>query len=161
MRRVLLILPTLLLVASAAYPCGGKYSGQNVRGLIRSGPAVRPASILILNNQSLRVYAESLKSTLKQLGHKVREVRSSEEALSALTSGKTYDIVMAEISDIDGLVEQLEATSSETVPLPLISGNSDEDLVQLEAFPFALTLSSKSAKVRMLIDRVLVSREES
>ena len=83
----------------------------------RARPALRPASILILSNQSLRVYAKSFNSCLKQLGHKVEviEVANPEDIVNAVSSGN-YDIVMTSVGDMGSLVEQLEAISADVVP---------------------------------------------
>ena len=152
MLRIPAILALWLLAASAAYPCSSKYAG---RSPVLHAPPARPSSILILNNQSLRVYARSLKSTLKQLGHKVRVVETSEEITRALKSGRKYDIVMGDFADMDALSEQVKTGRSNAIAVPLISHKSKES----EACPVAIDLSSKSTAIRRMIDNAMALKE--
>lgn len=158
MRRVFVFLALSLLVASAAYPCSGKYVGRNA--VLNAAPAMRPASILILNNQSLKIYAKSLKSTLKQLGHRVKEVRNPEEIVKALNSGKKFDIVMANVADMGALVEQIGANAADVVPVSLIPGDAGEDVVLPAGYPTALNLSAKSTMIRQKLEKAMEEKEE-
>lgn len=156
MRRIAALLTLSFLVVSTAYPCSNKYAGRSARLLMK--PAVRPASILILNNQSLRVYAKSLKSTLQQLGHKVKEVKSPEEITTALQSGKGYDIVMADVEQMGTLAEQIATSASGVVAVPLVSKKSKEGVST--DYPFAVNLSAKSTIIRKKIDEAMEQKEK-
>ena len=156
MRRMIAILALLSLAVSAAYPCGGKYVGRNA--ILNMPPAVRPASILILNNQSLRVYSKSLKSTLKQLGHSVQVVKNSDEVVMALKSGK-YDIVMADVAAMGSLVKQFEATSPNVIAVPLLPKNTKKGAISSAEYPFAVKLSARSKAVRKTIEKAMESME--
>jgi hypothetical protein len=104
MRRTYVSLALSLLIASAAYPCSSKFGGR--QSALQARPALRPASILILSNQSLRIHVRSLTSTMEQLGHKVRMFENSAEIVTALNSGERYDIVLASPADLSSLAEQ-------------------------------------------------------
>ena len=157
MRRMLSILALLLLVVSAAYPCGGKYNGRNA--ILNKPPAVRPASILILNNQGLQVYGKRFTSTLKQLGHKV-SVKNSKEFAMALKSKKGYDIVMFDVADMGSLNELLKATASDVVPVPLIPRNSKKAAFSPAEYPISVKLSSKSTMIRKKIEKAMQAKEK-
>jgi len=159
MGRLTLAFALLFMVSTHVYPCSNKYAGRNATVLMQ--PSVRPASILILNNKSLRIYAKSLKTTLQQLGYKVKEVNSPEKIANALNSKQAYDIVMADVGQVGALAEQIKAADSNAITMPLISKNSKEGALSTEEYPFAVNLSSKSTIIRKKIEKAMEMREKS
>ena len=155
MRRISAFLVLSLLLATAAYPCSNKYAGRSAKLLLK--PAQRPASILILNSQSLHSDAKSLKTTLRQLGHRVKEVNNQKEMTTAIQSGQLYDIVMADVADLEGLVEQLSASAPGVVPVRLISSQAKEGVSNTH--PAAVDLSAKATMIREKIDEVMKKKE--
>ena len=151
MRRVVSVLALLFLIVSVAYPCGGKYLARS--RLCNKRPAVRPAAILVLNNQNLQAHAKSLKSTLKHFGHKVKTVKDFDEFATALKSGKKYDIVIADISTMGALVRQLNALSSDVVPVPLTFKNSKADSLKAKQYEYVVELSAKPREIDKKIDK--------
>jgi len=158
MRRVVSVLALLFLVVSAAYPCGGKYLGRNAA---KARPAVRPASILILAKHSrANAKLKSMVKILEQSGHKVKAVVDSDEVVTALKSGKKYDIVMANISDMETLAQPLKAASKNVVPVPIISKNSKEDSRKAKQYQCAVKMPSKSKEINKEIGKALKLKEK-
>ena len=158
MRRISVLLALSLLVASAAHPCSAKFAGRQTA--LQARPALRPASILILSNESLRVHVRPLTSTLERLGHKVTEVESPDEILNVLSSGKKYDIVLASVADLGSLAERFDTSSAGVVAVPLIRRVSAEDVTSPEGYPIALDLAAKSTMIREMIERAMEQKEE-
>ena len=157
MRRIVPILTLLFLVASVAYPCGAKYYRQD---LVRPPRPYRTASILIINSKNLQVHGK-VKSILEQLGHKVKAVKDSDEVATALKSGKKYDIVMADISDMGRLARQVKAASSDIVPVPLTLKNSKAYSLKAKQYQCVVKLSSKSKEINKKINEALKLKEKA
>lgn len=74
--------------------------------------------------------------------------------------GKKYDIVMANVADMGSLIEQLEASFSDVVPVSLIPKNLTEDVLIPEGYPFTVNLSAKSTMIRKKIEKAMESKEK-
>ena len=156
MSRIPAVVGTLLLAVTAAHPCSEIYAGRTG---VTLGPAVRPASILILKSPSLQMHAALLKSTLRQLGHRVREVDSAEGVATALQTDEGFDLVMADLEEAGALCGQLSTSASTAVLLTLLRQAPDEDTVLPQGCPLALDVSARSSALQSTIRTALEETE--
>ena len=127
MRRVLvgasLLSGIVFLASPVARGCGDKLLvlGRGVR-FQRAFKAERPASILILTGGSsggALAKDTELQEALKQAGHRLQAVADPGALHQVLRSGK-YDVVLADLSDAAGLVQEAQTAPSRPTVVPVM-----------------------------------------
>jgi hypothetical protein len=139
MRRLLLIAFFLGLGIqigkTATQACGNKIlsGGRGVRyRLIRSKNA---ASILLYKNPTLhgdsRITDPKLYSALKAAGHNFGIATDLNELQADLTT-TNYDLVIADVSDLAGLKEAVQAAPSKPLLIPILTSKkpSEDDYIK-------------------------------
>src|SRR5262245_33656492 len=127
MRRSFLAFSVILLGVvvqkpALLYACGEKLLvlGRGIRFQSRHTP--RAASVLLYLPQSAtgqRLTDPNLESALKEAGHTVRAVTSTQDLESALHSG-SYDVVLANVTDAPDLDRAQAVTAVNAVVLPAV-----------------------------------------
>lgn len=160
MRKLTCAFILLLLAGSVAYPCGGKYLALVQVRYARCG--VGPASILIFNNP--KSIDDDLQFILKEIGHKVKIVGDLDEFANASKSGK-YDIIMADISDIDALKTQFQSELSDTMLVYVMHKPSKADVNDVNKaenqYRYLLLTPCKFKDAFNVIDKAFKSAKKS
>jgi hypothetical protein len=126
MRRLLLLFVSVtaivLLAATLVYACGDKLLVLN-RGLRFQDLSSRPASILLYTHPGSRTSAavndSQLQSALQKAGHKVQLIGERGRLDDALKTGR-YDLVLVDLADAPGVEDELRATPSAPVVVPVV-----------------------------------------
>ena len=122
-----LILLGLPLVQAIAWACGDKLMLVMNSRSSQIKP-LHPAAILVYPGQSASApLIRSLQSqaAFRKAGHRFQVVEDSTQLDNALRAGK-YDLVVADVSDASELSEQVSASASKPVLLPVAFNASKE-----------------------------------
>ena len=166
MRRVVvgasLLSGILLLASPAARACGDKLLslGRGVR-FQQAFKAERPASILILPGSSsggALAKDTGLQEALKQAGHKLQAVADAGSLRQALKSGK-YDVVLADLSDVAGLGQEVQSAPSRPTLVPVMykPDKSARDAAAKQ-YSRVLRVPGKAGEYLAAIDEVMKQR---
>ena len=119
---VLIAVAVLVQHPALLHACGEKLLslGRGIRFQSRHTP--RPATVLLYLPQSATgqpLTDPNLESALKEAGHEVRGVTTSQDLESALRSG-TYDVVLANVTDAPELERAQAVAAANAVVLPAV-----------------------------------------
>jgi hypothetical protein len=113
----------LALGSSDLAACGDKSLAAGGIRMQRALAARYPASVLIYAPASSRLSSATrelrLQPTLRQVGHTYREVTNDSD-LSPLVASGSYNILLADVADIDALQQQFDAAASRVVVVPVV-----------------------------------------
>ena len=122
MRRPLMLVSLVLFVAGAvAWACGDKLMLVMGARAAQIKP-LHPALILAYPGRSASaslIRDLQLQPALRKAGHRVQVVEDSAGLESALKVGK-YDLVMADVANASELSQQVSASASKPVLLPVV-----------------------------------------
>jgi hypothetical protein len=153
----------LLLLPSTLFGCGESFVifGPRVR-FERVYASAHPASILIYLNPSSHLPAAEkefqLQAMLKLAGHKPHAVEAWNDLDKALSSG-SYDLVLADLSDVARLEHELPATASKPAVIPIVYNPTGAELAAAEKQHGCLVKASrKPRELLAVIDEAMQSR---
>ena len=159
MKRALAIALVLGLVLTTGAPvasaCGDKFlvpgQGPQLGQAYSSG---QPGHILIFRNKGTEVAAlmnEELEETLERVGHQVDIVENPKDLRAALSTGK-YDVLLADVSDIEALSEK----EAPPVALPVVYKASWMEVTELkESYECVLNAPSRVSQVLAVIEEAV------
>ena len=163
MRKLLmgvLVFATATLAVTAALACGDKLM-LFARGA-RFGqvyPRAHAASILAYTRQNSAVPGVvkdlELQPALKQAGHKLQVVEDPAALDEALKTGK-YDLVLADVADVESLEQQVRSAPSSPMLLPVVYKPSKaEETAAGKKFRFVLKAPGKTDHYLAAIDKAM------
>jgi hypothetical protein len=118
-----------------AFACGDKLMLLIGSARYRQVYNAHPASILAFTHQNSavpRIISElEHQSPLKRGGHKFYRVDDLSRLDEALKAGQ-YDLVLADVSDADGLEQHLQTASSKPVVLPVVYNSTRAEAKAVE-----------------------------
>ena len=166
MRRSLFALASafgvFLLGVVAVFGCGDKFVvlGRGVR-FQRVYIAAHPASILIYMNPASHMPAADkefqLQAILKLAGHKASVVEDANELPKLLTS-RSYDVVLADLSDVNALAHEAGASSKATVIPVIYNPTGAEARAAEKQYKCLVKASRRSNQLLAVIDEAMLSR---
>jgi hypothetical protein len=145
--------------------CGDKSLSAGGIRMQRALCARYPASILIYGLPASRMSDAArelkLQATLRQVGHKYREVATWSELQSALASGQ-FNIVMADFADVADLQMRLKSSSSQPVIIPIAYKLTKTEVADAgRAWRFLVKAPSRSTQYLMTIAEAVRSISKS
>jgi hypothetical protein len=167
MRRSLFALASavgvFLIGAVAVFGCGDKFVvlGRGVR-FQRVYTAAHPASILIYMNPASHMPAADkefqLQAILKLAGHKASVVEDANELPKLLTS-RSYDVVLADLSDVNELSREAGAASSKPTVIPVIYNPTGAEARAAEKqYKCLVKASKKNNQLLAIIDEAMLGK---
>jgi hypothetical protein len=160
------------LTATGAFACGDKLMLLVGNARFRQVSArAHPASVLAFARQNTALSGVvrdlELQPTLKQAGYKFYSVEDSTKLDEALKTG-TYDLVVADVADAEGLEQQVRSAPSMPLVLPVLYKGTKAEATTAEkrfrcvlkapgspdrylaALDDAMTIKSKGGSARVL-----------
>jgi len=148
-----------------AYSCGDKLLvlGRGVRFQTLTG--TRPANILAFLRAGTDVAAvaqdQRFQSALKKAGYQFRVVRDAEEVDVALRSGK-YDLVIAEIADLNAIDSTLHSMPRTPALLPILYEPTKLQITSVEQrYRYVLKAPNKDSHYLSVIEKALEMKFEA
>ena len=162
---LLLLAGAGLLMGQEAGACGDKFLvvGRGVRQQRMQG-AVQRASILLFHDPQGHLQTalreSNLKENLKLAGHRLDAAEGLAELKQRLETGK-YDIVLADISEMAALEQEISSSLAKPFLLPVIYNPSGEELAEART-EFSCVMRSPSTRKHYLavIDDAMVLRRK-
>src|SRR5262245_29420169 len=119
MRRAIGVVGIVAACAAVLAPqvdaCGDKSLSAGGIKMQRARAAVYPAAVLIYSQPNSRIQAAAremkLQESLRQVGHKYREVATLADLDGALASGQ-FNVVMADFADLTEVQSRIAASTS-------------------------------------------------
>jgi hypothetical protein len=159
------VLSVVLWSDGPAYGCGDKLLvlGRGVRFQTLTG--TRPANILAYLRAGTDVAAvaqdQRFQLALKKAGYQFRVVRDDEEVDVALRSGK-YNMVIAEIADLNAIDSALHSMPRAPALLPILYGPTKLQLTSAEQrYRYVLKAPNKDSHYVSVIEKALEMKFEA
>jgi hypothetical protein len=154
---------TCLLLSPPLSGCGDKFVvlGRGLR-FQAVHMSAHPASILIYMNPNSHVPAAEkelqLQATLRLAGHKPHAVEASSDLDKALSSG-SYDLVLADLSDVATLEPEVHAAASKPEIVPILYNPTPTELeAAKKQYSCLFKADKKSHELLTVIDEAVQSR---
>jgi hypothetical protein len=148
-----------------AYSCGDKLLvlGRGIRFQTLTG--TRPANILAYLHAGTDVSAlaedQQFQLALKKAGYQLRVVRDDEEVDVALRSGK-YDLVIAEVADLNAIDSTLHSMSRTPALLPILYEPTKLQITSVEQrYRYVLKAPNKDSHYLSVIEKALEMKFEA
>lgn len=161
----LFVLSVVLWSGVPAYSCGDKLLvlGRGVRFQTMTG--MRPANILAYLRAGTGVSAvaanQQFQLALKKAGYQLRVVRDDEEVDVALRSGK-YDLVIAEIADLNAIDSALHSMARAPALLPILYQPTKLQVTSGEQrYRYVLKAPNKDSHYLSVIEKALEMKFEA
>jgi hypothetical protein len=169
MRKSLVALGALagiLCLVQPLFACGDKLVllGRGIR-FQRMVATKHPATILVYLNPGAGISAADreyqLRSLLKLAGHKPRSVATATELTKEIGSG-TYDLILADYSDVAGLEKQVLAAKPKPGLIPVMyNPSADQRAAAEKEYSCLVTPAKKNYDLLKVIDQAMTTRPES
>lgn len=162
------MLAALGLVAVGVFALGADIDACGDKSLLTGGIRMQralaaryPASILIYGQPASRMSDASrelkLQATLRQVGHKYREVATWSELQSALAS-RQFNIVMVDVADLADLQARLASSPSPPVVIPIAYKLTKTEVADaVRQFRFLVKAPSRSSQYLTTISEAVRS----
>jgi len=166
MRKSLVALGALagiLLASDSLVACGDKLVllGRGIR-FQRMIAAKHPATILVYLNPGSGISAADreyqLRSLLKLAGHKPRAVATEAELTKEIGSG-SYDLILADYSDVVALRKQIPATKPAVIPV-LYLPSADQRAAAEKEYSCLVAPAKKNYDLLKVIDQAMATRPD-
>lgn len=150
--------------ATTAFACGDKLmllvGSARFRQVYGSS---HPASILAYTHPDSAVAGViqdlERQPALRQAGHKFHVVKDATELEDALKTGK-YDVLLVDVGDAPGLIQQARSAPSRPTVLPVISKSSKAEALEGRRFHSVLKAPDSSRHYLSAIDQALEARSK-
>jgi hypothetical protein len=149
-----------LVLGTTALACGDKLMLLGGHARLRQIYGARPASILVYMraNSVVPEIVRSLQPAVRQAGHKFYTVEDL-GALDAALKGGKYDLLMADITDAEGLQQEARSAPSKPVLLPVVHKSSKaETTAAVKRFHCALKAPGSTSHYLDAIDEAMEIR---
>lgn len=147
------------LVTADTFACGETLfrTGQGMR--YNSYAAPRQATVLIYSDAPGAVAgnAAELRKGLEKAGHKVTVVSNS-EGLSAAAGARPFDVVIADLAEIDALTESMAGAPAKPDFVPVVARREGTDRELRERFAWCVREGAGIGQYLKAINKVMEMR---
>ena len=147
------------LVTADAFACGETLfrTGQGMR--YNSYAAPRQATVLIYSDARGAVAgnATELRKGLEKAGHKVTVVSNS-EGLSTAAGTRPFDVVIADLAEIDALTESMAGAPAKPDFVPVVARSAGTDRALRERFAWCVREGAGIGQYLKAINKVMELR---
>ncbi len=157
------MLAGILVASESLLACGDKLVllGRGIR-FQRMLASKHPASILVYLNPGSGISSADrqyqLRSLLKLAGHKPRAVATAAELTKEMSSG-SYDLILADYSDVATLEKQLPSARPKPDVIPVMyNPSADQRAAAEKQYSCLVTPAKKSYDLLGVVDQAMVSR---
>jgi hypothetical protein len=167
MRRVVILVAVLIgampSLWTVAYACGDKFLmvGRGAR-FTQAYAAIYPATILLYarsgRGASTAILDPRFQASLTRAGHRLEVVRDEERLAQVLQEG-SFDLILAEVTDVDAIRSKAEQSPAKPMVLPLMYKPTKADVETVKArYRVELTSSDRPARYLSAIDHEMQAR---
>ncbi|MEO6065922.1 MAG: hypothetical protein ABIP49_09120 [Lysobacterales bacterium] len=154
-----LVTGVLLVAAADAFACGETLfrTGQGMR--YNSYAAPRPATVLIYSDATSATAKNEreLRQGLEKAGHRVTVV-SNAEGWSTATGARPFDVVIADLAEIDALTESMASASAKPDFLPVVTRSDGTERELRARFAWCVREGAGVGQYLKAINKVMEAR---